>query len=126
MTCNPGDLVASAHKRINDRFLDFYEEPNTFYLVLEKVPGGELFDRIVSAGRFGEADARACVRSLLEAVGYCHAQKVAHRDIKPENLLMASLHDDDRTIKARELRPLLRLLLLLQIFEVRHAVVRQD
>lgn len=126
MTCDPGDLVAFAYKLINVRFLDFYEEPNTFYLVLEKVPGGELFDRIVSAGRFGEADARDCVRSLLEAVGYCHAQKVAHRDIKPENLLMASLHDDDRTIKARKLRPFLGLLLLMKIFEVRRAVVRHN
>lgn len=91
-------LVSALSSR---RFLDFYEEPLTFYLVLEKVPGGELFDRIVSAGRFGEGDARACVRSLLNAVVYCHSQKIAHRDIKPENLLMASLDVNDRTIKAR-------------------------
>ena len=83
------------------RFIDFYEEPETFYLVLEKVTGGELFERVVLAGRFSEADARAFVRSLLVALSYCHSQNVAHRDIKPENILVASLDPDDRTIKAR-------------------------
>lgn len=81
------------------RFIDFYEEPQTYYLVLEKVPGGELFDRIISLGRFCEANARACMRSLLEALAYCHSQKIAHRDIKPENILFASLDVKDPTIK---------------------------
>lgn len=81
------------------RFLDFYEEPQTYFLVLEKVPGGELFDRIISEGRFCEEDAKACIRSLLEALAYCHSQKIAHRDIKPENILYASLDAEDRTIK---------------------------
>eukprot|EP00752_Nemacystus_decipiens_P002427 g2286.t1 len=80
-------------------FIDFYEEPQTYYLVLEKVPGGELFDRIIAQGRFCEDDARSCMRSLLEALAYCHSQKIAHRDVKPENILFASLDVQDRTIK---------------------------
>lgn len=83
------------------RFLDFYEEPSTYYLVLEKVPGGELFERIATQGKFGESIARNMVRSLLEALAYCHTQMVAHRDVKPENLLMASLDVNDQTIKVR-------------------------
>lgn len=81
------------------RFIDFYEEPQTYFLVLEKVPGGELFDRIISEGRFCEKDAVGCIRSLLEALAYCHSRKIAHRDIKPENILFASLDAKDRTIK---------------------------
>ncbi|CAN0455948.1 unnamed protein product [Ectocarpus sp. 12 AP-2014] len=81
------------------RFIDFYEEPQTFFLVLEKVPGGELFDRIVAEGKFTEESARACMRSLLQALAYCHSQKIAHRDIKPENILFASLDAKDRTVK---------------------------
>ncbi|CAB1106924.1 unnamed protein product [Ectocarpus sp. CCAP 1310/34] len=81
------------------RFIDFYEEPQTFFLVLEKIPGGELFDRIVAEGKFTEESARAYMRSLLEALAYCHSQKIAHRDIKPENILLASLDAKDRTVK---------------------------
>ena len=58
-----------------------------------------MFDRIIADGRFREEDGRACVRSLLEAVAYCHSQKVAHLDIKPENILFASLDARDRTVK---------------------------
>ena len=67
--------------------------------------GGELFDRIGLAGRFRESDARECVRSLLEALAYCHSQKIVHRDIKPENILMASRDANDSTIKVREGAP---------------------
>lgn len=82
-----------------DSFLDFYEDPSTFYLVLEMVLGGDLFDQITSQGRFGEGDARACVRSLLEPLAYCHSRRIVHRDIKPENIMMATLDAQDRTIK---------------------------
>lgn len=81
------------------RFIDFYEEPQTFFLVLEKVPGGELFERIIAEGRFMEGDARDCIRSLLEALEYCHSQQIVHRDIKPENILFANLDATDRTVK---------------------------
>lgn len=81
------------------RFLDFYEEVDTYYIVMERVNGGELFDKIVTVGRFSERDAREYVRSLLLALEYCHSKNVAHRDIKPENLLMASLDVEERTIK---------------------------
>lgn len=70
-----------------------------FYIVMEWVHGGELFDKIVTAGRFSERDAREYVRSLLLALEYCHSRKVAHRDIKPENLLVASLDVEEHTIK---------------------------
>lgn len=92
-------LVVLPDLHFSHRFIDFYEEPQTFFLVLEKVPGGEMFDRIVADGRFREDDARGCVRSLLGALAYCHSQNVAHRDIKPENILFASLDAQDRTVK---------------------------
>lgn len=77
---------------------DFFEEPSSFYLVLEKVSGGELFDRIVAKLYYNEKEARDVCKILIEAVGYCHDNNVAHRDLKPENLLLQS-EDNDSAVK---------------------------
>jgi len=58
------------------------------FIVLELITGGELFDKIVSEGRFDEDTARFYFRQLVNGVGYCHEQGVCHRDLKPENLLL--------------------------------------
>mmetsp|Transcript_16757 Transcript_16757/g.25642 ORF Transcript_16757/g.25642 Transcript_16757/m.25642 type:complete len:319 (-) Transcript_16757:126-1082(-) len=80
------------------RLYDFFEEPTTYYLVMERMWGGELFDRIVSKAYYNEKEARDVCKILLQAVGYCHDNNVAHRDLKPENLLLLSA-DDDSAVK---------------------------
>lgn len=65
------------------------------FIVLELVTGGELFDKIVTAGRFDEDSARNYFRQLISGVEYCHKQGVCHRDLKPENLLL----DNDALLK---------------------------
>lgn len=80
------------------RLYDFFDEPGTFYLVMEKLCGGELFDRIVQKSYYNEKEARMTCKVLLEAVAFCHDRRVAHRDLKPENLLLLS-ETDDSSIK---------------------------
>jgi polyhydroxyalkanoate synthesis regulator phasin len=58
------------------------------FIVIELVTGGELFDRIVAAGRLDEGQARHYFRQLVDGVEYCHSKGVCHRDLKPENLLL--------------------------------------
>lgn len=58
------------------------------FIVLELVTGGELFDKIVSEGKFSEEMARFYCKQLVEGVEYCHNLGVCHRDLKPENLLL--------------------------------------
>ena len=65
-----------------------------FYLVMETMDGGELFDRIVQKSFYNEKEARHVCGILLEALSYCHDRRVAHRDLKPENLLLRSKTDD--------------------------------
>jgi calcium/calmodulin-dependent protein kinase I len=77
---------------------DVYEEKSFWYLVTEKMTGGELFDRIVSKSFYNEKEARDVCKILFEAIGYCHKHSVAHRDLKPENLLLRS-EDNDSEIK---------------------------
>ncbi|CAN0016914.1 unnamed protein product, partial [Phaeothamnion confervicola] len=80
------------------RLIDFFQTPDKFYLVVEKVEGGELFDRIVVKQFYTEREARDLVRVLLSAIAYCHARSIVHRDLKPENLLLVS-REDDTSIK---------------------------
>ena len=70
------------------RLYDVFDEAQYYYLVTEKMSGGELFDRIVQKSYYNEKEARDVCKILFEALGYCHAKKIAHRDLKPENLLL--------------------------------------
>lgn len=76
------------------RLYDVFEEPANYYLVTEKMSGGELFDRIVQKSYYNEREARDTCLILLSAIHHCHSKKVAHRDLKPENLLLTSENDD--------------------------------
>ncbi|KAG5481357.1 hypothetical protein GH5_07081 [Leishmania sp. Ghana 2012 LV757] len=64
------------------------QSSNHYYLVLELVTGGELFDKIVAAKRFDEPAARRYFHQLIAGMFYCHSKGFAHRDLKPENLLL--------------------------------------
>ncbi|KAJ4902815.1 Serine/threonine-protein kinase SRK2J [Raphanus sativus] len=55
---------------------------------MEYAAGGELFDRISSAGRFSEAEARYFFQQLICGVHYLHAMQICHRDLKLENILL--------------------------------------
>ena len=70
------------------QLLDFYEEPDYFYLIMDYMAGGDVFDRIVSLSAYTEKDARDLAEVLLQAVGSIHKANIAHRDIKPQNLLL--------------------------------------
>jgi calcium/calmodulin-dependent protein kinase I len=70
------------------RLYDVFNEKEYYYLVTEKMMGGELFDRIVQKSYYNEKEARDTCVILFQAMQYCHSKKVAHRDLKPENLLL--------------------------------------
>mmetsp|Transcript_25924 Transcript_25924/g.29658 ORF Transcript_25924/g.29658 Transcript_25924/m.29658 type:complete len:322 (+) Transcript_25924:32-997(+) len=80
------------------RLFDVFDEGQEYFLVTEKLAGGELFDRIVEKTQYTEKEARDVGKVLFEALQYCHSQKVAHRDLKPENLLLLS-KDNDSEVK---------------------------
>lgn len=78
------------------QLLETFEDKQKFYLIMELVTGGELFDRIVEKGSYTEKDASGLIRQILEAVDYMHEQGVVHRDLKPENLLYYSPDEDSK------------------------------
>jgi serine/threonine protein kinase len=75
-----------------------FETERDLRLIVDYVPGGELFDRIVRKKFYSEREACEVVTSLLSAVAFLHQRNIIHRDIKPENILLAS-RDNDTDIK---------------------------
>jgi len=73
--------------------LEVLASRSKIFIVLEYISGGELFDKIVDAGKFDEKQARYYFRQLVFGVKFCHDQGVCHRDLKPENLLLDQ-HDN--------------------------------
>ncbi|KAG8132024.1 hypothetical protein E2320_009905, partial [Naja naja] len=61
---------------------DIYESTTHYYLVMQLVSGGELFDRILERGVYTEKDASIVIQQVLEAVHYLHENGIVHRDLK--------------------------------------------
>ena len=70
------------------KYVDSFVEDRKFYIVMELVSGGELFDRLVEYGAFSEREAAVLVQELGGAIALLHAQGLCHADIKPENLML--------------------------------------
>lgn len=77
---------------------DVWETSGELYLIMEYVPGGELFDYLVKRGRLPLTEALQYFQQIIHAVDYCHRFNICHRDLKPENLLL----DKDKNIKVAD------------------------
>ncbi|GMY12648.1 serine/threonine-protein kinase [Fagus crenata] len=70
------------------RFKEVVLTPTHLAIVMEYAAGGELFERICTAGRFSEDEARYFFQQLISGVNYCHSMQICHRDLKLENTLL--------------------------------------
>jgi len=70
------------------RLIDFFEEEDSYFIVMERFNSKDLFDYISEQGPLKEAEARHIFSQLLHIVLQCHDKGVLHRDIKDENLLI--------------------------------------
>ncbi|XP_006834112.1 PREDICTED: calcium/calmodulin-dependent protein kinase type 1G [Chrysochloris asiatica] len=75
---------------------DIYESTTHYYLVMQLVSGGELFDRILERGVYTEKDASLVIQQVLSAVKYLHENGIVHRDLKPENLLYLTPEENSK------------------------------
>ncbi|XP_052371033.1 hormonally up-regulated neu tumor-associated kinase homolog A-like isoform X2 [Oncorhynchus keta] len=70
------------------QLLDILETENSYYLVMELCPGGNLMNRIYEKKKLDERETQKYVRQLVMAVEHLHRAGVVHRDLKIENLLL--------------------------------------
>ena len=59
--------------------IDFFEERECYFLVMELMSGGDLFDRIGQKKNYNEKDARTLCKKMIESVCYCHENSVVRQ-----------------------------------------------
>lgn len=76
--------------------LDYTEDQEGAYLIMEYVEGRDLSDYITDIrGPIPEPELSNLFGQILEGFQYAHAKKIVHRDIKPSNFIITS----DSTVK---------------------------
>uniref|UniRef100_A0A7S1F249 Protein kinase domain-containing protein n=1 Tax=Noctiluca scintillans TaxID=2966 RepID=A0A7S1F249_NOCSC len=82
-------LALAEHQRIV-KLMDVHDSMmlGVVRLVMEYCDGGDLFERIREKTYYPDAEARVCVRHVLDAVDFMHSKAIMHRDLKPENILL--------------------------------------
>ena len=59
-------------------------------MLMDYVPGGELFSYLRSRGRFSNATGLFYTSEIVCAIEYLHSKEIVYRDLKPENILLDS------------------------------------
>ncbi|KAI9204729.1 kinase-like domain-containing protein [Polychytrium aggregatum] len=65
-----------------------FQDIKHLYLVMEYIPGGDMFTLLRKRRRFPESVARFYSSELVLALEYLHSKKIIYRDLKPENILI--------------------------------------
>jgi serine/threonine protein kinase len=60
----------------------FFENVNTFHMVLELAKGGDVFSRLSKRSFYPENDARKLARNLLTTIEFIHSKGYVHRELK--------------------------------------------
>ncbi|XP_055591092.1 ovarian-specific serine/threonine-protein kinase Lok isoform X2 [Uranotaenia lowii] len=75
---------------------DIVNRPDSVYMVLEFMKGGDLLTRITSNKFLSEKTSKLFFLQMCHAVKYLHAKGITHRDLKPDNILLEN--DDEETL----------------------------
>jgi serine/threonine protein kinase len=59
-----------------------------YYVIMDAIQGGEVFDNLIEQGTYSEQDASRLIREVASALNFLHGIGLVHADLKPENLLL--------------------------------------
>jgi serine/threonine protein kinase len=68
--------------------LDIFETATRLYYVLELLPAGDLFNKILQKGCFSERGTKKIVLQIVQAVAAMHALGIVHRDLKVRSFVL--------------------------------------
>lgn len=82
------------------RMVDSFDDDRMLIMVLSKLMGGALIDRVLRLRTFSEAAAAALMRDAAAALSFIHRLGIAHRDIKPDNFIFDTAADSATLVLA--------------------------
>ena len=85
------EILRHLHHRNIVKSYDFVDSDSHLYVVLERIDGGELFDRIVQKKCYSEKEARDLAVVILRAIKHCHDRKIVHRYALHSNYTLPAL-----------------------------------
>ncbi|KAF6761125.1 AGC/PKA protein kinase [Ephemerocybe angulata] len=65
-----------------------FQDSGNLYMVMDFVPGGELFTLLRRSNRFPDPVAKFYAAEVALALNYLHSLDIIYRDLKPENILL--------------------------------------
>jgi serine/threonine kinase 38 len=65
-----------------------FQDPDSLYLVMEYLPGGDLMNLLMKKDIFTHEEAQFYTAEMLIALDTVHKMKYIHRDLKPDNVLL--------------------------------------
>ncbi|CAD6888123.1 unnamed protein product [Tilletia controversa] len=85
---NERDILSQVRHPFIVNLLRSYQDSKSVYMLMDYVPGGEIFSHLRRARRFTADVTRFYIASIILALDYLHARGIIYRDLKPENLLL--------------------------------------
>ena len=86
------EILKSIHHPNIAQMYETYSTIHNFYLMMEYVSGGDLFDYITSHNYLSERKSCYFFRQIISVLEYLISLGISHRDIKPENILLNESH----------------------------------
>ena len=65
------------------RLTENFEQRGNYYLVMDLIQGGEMFDHLASNGAYSEMDAARLIGETASALAFLHGVGLVHADLKP-------------------------------------------
>jgi serine/threonine protein kinase len=81
-------ILASVDSHFIVKLKYAFQTSRKLYMVMEFMPGGELFYHITKQKRFNEETARFYMCEVILGIEYLHSKSIIYRDLKPENILL--------------------------------------
>ena len=86
------EILKNIHHPNIAQMYETYSTIHNFYLMIEYISGGDLFDYITSHNYLSEKKACFFFRQIISVLEYLIELGISHRDIKPENILLTDNH----------------------------------